>query len=135
MTMEKPGESTQAATNDSKGEAELQATSAVAFRKKREDRSIPKTVTLKSGNVITFVRKSMTGLMLAGIIPKDLATKILNKSAQQQGTQFIRFDDLTTTQEVQKIMLRECLVSPKLVLDREPNYEANEIAFDDLEDE
>lgn len=73
--------------------------------------------------------------MMRGIIPKDIANKILNMQAMQGGQKRIQVDDLEVTRTLQRTVLEQCMLSPKLMPEgTEPNYENDEIGFDDLDD-
>lgn len=115
-------------TNDNATEP----TSASVFRRARQERSKEQTLKLSSGNVVVYKRKSIEGLMLSGVIPRDLSNKILNLQGKSNGQAKIQFEDIATTMQLQDIVLSQSLVSPKYTTGNEPAED--EITREDLED-
>jgi hypothetical protein len=103
--------------------------SAAAFKKAQ-------TVTLPSGLEVELRRPDAERIIMqnAGILPASLTgemTSLLNGKRAPRTE--ITADELPQWYTYIDMMIRSALVWPKIVTDRLPNYEAGEIAQEDLE--
>lgn len=91
-----------------------------------------------SGNVARLARLSLSALAATGGPPNDIADRILSLMAVELKTETMTPEkQLDTYKRNQKAFVEvaaRVLLSPRLIIDREPNYEADEIGPQDLAD-
>lgn len=125
MTQEAPAQDTQ----------NQDLTIAQMLRLRRNDRDKVHELTLPSiGLAVKLKRPSITKLMSIGKVPDALASKLMNMNAKEVGEGKVNTKDLSTVFELQRIIAKEALVSPKVV-DENANVDADEIELADLDDE
>lgn len=127
MSTEKP-ETTPATAE---ADAPRDVTSALDFKKQRDERDSGVLLKLPSDRTVRIKRPSINMLIATGHVPSDVASVVMNGNAAktQIGTK-----EFTKMVELQKIIALHSLVVPKLV-EGEANYENGEISTDDLTDE
>lgn len=103
---------------------------AARFRDRTQKAKEGEELLLTSGETVTVRRPSITNMVKAGIVPSNVAGAALKFDQGKQMSD----RDIQRLFELKQIVVTNALVSPKIAT--EPNYDADEIAFDDLtEDE
>ena len=92
---------------------------------------------LPSGNVARLIRPSLLALAAAGRIPNPLEAEVLKFVALDSPSNLTEAEQLARYSEHAKVFVRvaaRALVSPKLIIDRDPDPAANEISPEQLSD-
>jgi hypothetical protein len=107
------------------------ASAAQQFAAKRKERETGHELTLPSGVVVLVSRPSIRKMLTSGEIPNDVASELQRAapSAVAGNTPNI---DFTKSMKFSEILVTKALQSPKIV--DAPNYDNDEISFDDIED-
>lgn len=104
--------------------------SAGRFRDRATKREEGELLTLSSGETVKVRRPSITNMVKAQIVPANVAGAALKFDSGKPMSD----RDVQRLFELKEIVTRAALLSPKIV--KEPNYDHDEISFDDLtEDE
>lgn len=103
-------------------------TSAADFRKTSEERKAGQLVTLESGHTLRIGRPSVNNLVKTGQLPAELA----NAAIKIQSGGSLNDHDMRKYVEYNERIVKLSVISPKIV--DEPNYDADEIALEDLSD-
>lgn len=107
------------------------ASSAARFRDRAKTAAEGEYLSLSSGESVKVRRPSITNMVKAGIVPANVAGAALKFDSGKPMTD----RDVQRLFELKQIVVTNALVSPKVVAG-EPNYDNDEIAFDNLtEDE
>jgi len=107
-------------------------TSASYFKQRNE---LDKTGTKITIGEITFLvgRPSLASLTKQGIVPSELAAKATNVQQKMASDKPLTTQEIESYNQYERIIVKSALRSPRIV-DENPNYEANEIVFEDLSD-
>lgn len=116
------------ATDAAKGKP-LEASSAKEFKRKVAERDRSKPLKLPAtGLTVLCKRPAITALIQQGIIPDQIADKIINT---QGGAQRVEVKDLPRILELQQIVAKHSITSPEVV--DEPDYDKNQISVKDID--
>lgn len=104
--------------------------SAGRFRDRATKRQEGELLTLSSGETVKVRRPSITNMVKSGQVPANVAGAALKFDSGKPMSD----RDVQRLFELKEIVTRAALLSPRVT--KEPNYDNDEIAFDDLtEDE
>jgi len=111
---------------------EAQPTNGSYFKRRNEQDKTGKPITIGD---ITFLvgRPSLASLTKQGIIPSELAAKATNIQQKAGKGRPLTTKEVEDLNQYQKVVLKSSLRSPQIV-DENPNYESNQIAYEDLTD-
>lgn len=103
-------------------------TGAAAFRERSQKRTHGEVIQLSSGVSVRIKRPSISGLIKTGQLPSELASAAVKIQSGAATTS----NDMKMFVEYNERIAKLSLIEPRVV--DNPNYDNNEISFDDLED-
>jgi hypothetical protein len=115
--------------NEEKPQTAVKVSSALDFKKKREQSDKTETIKLDASGLFVEVKRPRLKMLIStGMIPDSVASLMLNSDPTA-----LKPKDLPKLIEMQRIVTMHTIVSPKVV-EGAANYDAGEISIDDLED-